>query len=113
MNLKNEMTNVADLISKNIGANCDLYLQPINRSLEELGEWSVYYQANFSSSTSKDLLAGFHSASLETATYICLGLSRAALSAIRLQVDLLLGFSFFCDHPREWEKLVTTGEGFK
>ena len=50
---------------------------------------------------------------LESVAYIGLGLGRAAIGAIRTQIDLLLGFTYFYDHPYEWNSVKTTGKGFK
>ena len=42
-----------------------------------------------------------------------MGLGRAAVAAIRTQVDLLLGYTFFRDHPVEWKTLHESGEGYR
>ena len=64
------------------------------------------------SETALDLLNGTQAAALETVAYAYLGLGRAAITAIRLQIELLLGYTYFKDHPVEWDKVRRTGDGF-
>lgn len=80
---------------------------------KELLLWIHYFRSHHGSKGATELLDGCQAAALEAVTYIGLGLSRAAISAIRLEIDLLLAFSFFCDHPKEWLRLQNTGDGFK
>ena len=58
------------------------------------------------------LLAGSRSAIRETIFYSSLGLGRAAIGSLRCQIDLVLAFTYFCSHPIEWNRVVSTGEGF-
>jgi hypothetical protein len=78
----------------------------------ELQLWIHFFETHFSSCCATEMLSGARSAIQEAAGYIALGLGRASVNAIRLQIDLLLGFTFFCDHPREWQRVVQTGDGF-
>ncbi|MDM8560907.1 hypothetical protein [Candidatus Parabeggiatoa sp. HSG14] len=50
---------------------------------------------------------------LESVAYIGLGFGRATIGAIRTQIDLMLSFTYFYDHPREWEMVKTLGKGFQ
>jgi hypothetical protein len=79
----------------------------------EIIEWINFYNNHYRERSGIELIKGAHSAILESIAYVSLGLGRAALTAMRTQIDLLLGFTYFCDHPREWKKVVSTGEGFK
>lgn len=49
----------------------------------------------------------------ETAACLALGLVRPALFSLRAQIDLVLTWLYFKDHPIEWNRANETGEGFK
>lgn len=83
------------------------------KSVDELRAWLHFYQSHATTKNARELLDGTQAAILESIGYITLGLGRAALSAIRTQIDLLLCFTYFSDHPREWSKVTTSGDGFK
>lgn len=79
----------------------------------ELLAWTHLLRGTFSEAPAIVLLDGARAAMLESCAYLAVGLARAAVGAMRLQVDLLLGFSYFVDHPREWEYVCSTGSGFQ
>jgi hypothetical protein len=60
-----------------------------------------------------DLLAGVEASVREAAGCVALGLGRAAIIAIRTQLDLLLAYTYFHEHPAEWRRVCQTGDGFK
>ena len=84
-----------------------------NQACYELLLWVDYLQAGMPDCSGKALLSGARASMLETVAYIGLSLGRAAILSMRTQIDLLLGFSYFFDHPREWEAVCCTGDGFK
>lgn len=73
--------------------------------------WLSYLQLNKKTGTANELLVATHSAVLEVAAYLSLGLGRAALFALRAQVDVLLAWLYFKDHPVEWKTAHEKGEG--
>src|SRR5688500_2740539 len=75
--------------------------------------WINWFRSCRPHSYAFELLDGAQSSVLEAASYAALGLGRATLVAIRTQIDLMLGFSYFREHPAEWRLLSWTGEGFK
>ena len=84
-----------------------------NKACRELLIWVDFLQAGMPDCSGKALLNGARASMLETIAYIGLGLGRAAILSMRTQIDLLLGFSYFFDHPREWATVNATGNGFK
>lgn len=74
--------------------------------------WLRHFDITRSGSSATELLRGCHSAVLEAAALVSLGLARPALSAIRLQSELLLGHIYFRNHPEEWDRVCATGDGF-
>jgi hypothetical protein len=75
--------------------------------------WLQYLLSTQLTGTADSLLHGALSAIREGASCIALGLVRPALSSLRLQIDLSLGWLYFKDHPVEWARVQDTGDGFK
>ena len=80
---------------------------------QEILSWSDFLKSLFPDCCASELLDGAKSAMLESVAYIGLGLNRAAIGAMRTQIDLLLGFTFFYNHPHEWDSVNKTGSGFQ
>lgn len=78
----------------------------------ELLLWLTHLKST-SSGVAVSLVDGAKSAALEAISYIALSLGSASMNAIRTQVDLVLSYTYFCDHPKEWEVLTQSGNGFK
>ena len=83
------------------------------RAAQPVVTWIRWYRIHRPSRSGSELLDGARAAVLEAVGYVNCGLGRAAISAIRTQVDLMLGYSFFREHPAEWRRVCETGEGFK
>ena len=77
----------------------------------DLVEWLGYFRA-LSSGCADELIEGTQASLVEATAYVTLGLARAALGAIRREIELLLAYTYFRDHPVEWEQVKLTGEGF-
>ena len=75
--------------------------------------WLQYLTTTKLTGTADCLLEGTKSAIHEGASCLALGLVRPALNSLRLQIDLIFGWLYFKDHPVEWERVQTTGDGFK
>lgn len=80
---------------------------------EPLMTWIEWYRRCRPNSHAFELLDGAQASALETTSYVGLGLARGALTAIRAQVDLILGFTYFREHPAEWRLVNWSGDGFK
>ncbi len=74
--------------------------------------WLHWYGSHRVPLAAGDLLPGTHASVLESIAYVSMGLGRAALTAIRTQIDLVLSFTYFKDHPIEWTRVTTSGDGF-
>lgn len=59
------------------------------------------------------MLEGVGSLLRESGAYLSMGLVRAALFSMRGQIDLLLSWIYFKDHPAELKKVENTGKGYK
>jgi len=84
----------------------------LTEALGEVAMWISHFRASASSRVGRELLDGAQAAAYETVSYAYLGLGRAAIAAMRQQIELLLGYSYFKDHPIEWDRVRRTGDGF-
>ncbi len=85
----------------------------ISAACQPMLQWLHYLNAYERTETADGLLDGVSSSIREGAACAALGLVRPALFALRTQVDLLLGWLYFKDHPVEWKSVNERGEGFK
>ena len=81
-------------------------------SAKPLLAWLRHLEEHQERVCAEELLLGARAAVLESATYLSLGLGRAAITAIRCQIELTIGFTYFGCHPDEWNRLNETGDGF-
>ena len=81
-------------------------------ALYELALWLQYFRSVAEGDAATELLDGILAAALEAVAYAVLGLARAAIAAIRLQLELVIGYTYFRDHPVEWARVGRTGDGF-
>jgi len=85
----------------------------LEEAAQPLLEWLAYLRGSHLTGTADVLLEGVQAAVLETAGCLSLGIVRPALFSLRAQVDMLLAWLYYKDHPIEWEYIQDTGEGFK
>jgi hypothetical protein len=82
-------------------------------AVSEIISWLSYFESSTVDAHAAELLSGARASVIEAVAYVSLGLGRAAITAIRGQIDLLIGYTYFHDHPAEWEMVERTGDGFK
>jgi hypothetical protein len=74
--------------------------------------WLAHLSNTQQTGTANALLEGACSAVREVAACLSLGMIRPALFSLRTQIDLVLGWIYFKDHPIEWNNVNTHGDGF-
>lgn len=74
--------------------------------------WLDYLQSSVSGGSADEFLDGTQGAIQETAGCLSLGLVRPAIFSIRAEVDLLLAWIYFNDHPVEWAFSKATHENY-
>ncbi|HYJ04670.1 MAG TPA: hypothetical protein VEX43_06025 [Chthoniobacterales bacterium] len=89
-----------------LGERCGGNAQP-------LVQWIHWYRMRDVEGEALELLTGAEASIREAAGCVAIGLGRAAITAIRTQLDLLIGYTYFREHPAEWRRVCDTGEGFK
>jgi hypothetical protein len=99
-------------IEKHFSGHGKANIKGAEATVEELLLWIQYLRLRHESEYAKELLDGAVASVIEAVAYIAMGLGRASITAIRAQIDLLLSFTYFRDHPTEWERVKRTGDGF-
>jgi hypothetical protein len=98
-----------DFIS-NHGIECCI---GIEANAKNLILWTQFNANHKATGIANELIDSTMSAIRETAACLSLGLVRPALFSLRAQIDLVLTWIYFKDHPVEWRRVNETGEGFK
>jgi hypothetical protein len=75
--------------------------------------WQGHLAASKTTGTADGLLAGVRPAVLEATAALALGTARFALFSMRAQIDLMLAWLYFKDHPLEYQRVEDTGDGFQ
>lgn len=81
-------------------------------STRDMVDWIAYFRAS-DTGCATDLIDGAQASVLEAVGYVGIGLGRASLGAIRREMELVLAYTYFKDHPVEWDLVRKTGDGFK
>ena len=110
--VKHQLENLEKALSAHQAAVGEELVREIIPAVEDFAVWIANFRSVADSDIAQDLLRGAQAAALEVISYTFLGLGRAAITAIRLQIDMILGYSYFKDHPIEWEKVKQSGDGF-
>lgn len=76
-------------------------------------KWLNFLNSFKRTGTADEILDAVASTIRETAACIALGLVRPALFSMRTQIDLIIAWLYFKDHPVEWSVVNRTGDGFK
>ena len=76
-------------------------------------QWMQYLCTYKLTGVADGLLTAVGPSLREVAATLSMGLIRPALFSLRSQIDLVLTWLYFKDHPVEWEYVNDTGEGFK
>lgn len=83
------------------------------RECKLLIEWLSYLGTSQRTNVADTLIDGASSSIRESAACLAMGLVRPALFSLRTQIDLILAWLYFKDHPIEWRTVNEFGEGFK
>jgi hypothetical protein len=76
--------------------------------------WVDYFgRSNSQDTPGLGLLDGVRSILAEVAACLVMGLSRPALTLMRSEIDLMLAWLYYSEHPREWRYVNATADGYK
>lgn len=105
-----QLRNAANDFAKAHG----VYLvREIEKGACQLLEWLQFLNSFKRTGIADELLNAVASAIKETAACVAIGLVRPAIFSMRTQIDLVLAWMYFKDHPVEWHVVNKTGDGFK
>jgi hypothetical protein len=79
---------------------------------QDITDWLQHFRTT-GNGTANELLDGIQASVLEAVAYSAMGLARSSIGAIRQEIELTLAYTFFKDHPVEWEHVRNTGDGFR
>lgn len=113
MSIDKDLVKLGDLSSANAKERGSKICADVEASalLEIL--WIRHLQKTSQTTFANCLLAGAESGIREAVGCLVLGLSRPALNSLRMQIDLVMSWLYFKDHPVEWQMIQETGENFK
>lgn len=111
--MDNQLTELARQLSSNCGPDGVALVQKAEFASLPLMLWLDHVKAHKLTGVADELIDGCLSAIRESAVCIALGLVRPALSAMRVQIDLSLGWLYFRKHELEWSRIQSSGDGFK
>ncbi|WP_155639826.1 hypothetical protein [Burkholderia cepacia] len=106
----NELIHNSSIFAQNNGENLIL---EIEKSAILLIKWTSFLISYRKTTIADELLNGVMCAIREGAACLSLGLVRPTLFSMRAQIDLMLTWIYFKDHPVEWRHVNNTGDGFK
>ncbi|WP_122208873.1 hypothetical protein [Pseudomonas viridiflava] len=89
-----------------------MILEEFQASSKLLLVWVEALRRYFLTKVADELLHAVASSIREAAAFAALGLVRPSLFALRAQLDLMLSWLYFKDHPVEYKSLCRTGDGF-
>lgn len=101
------------LTSDNCSSRGARIAEETQAAMEQMLLWIAYLKPLDASSPANCLLEGTLSAAKEVVACLALGLVRPAVNSMRLQIDLMLGWLYFRDHPVEWSRVQGKGDGYK
>lgn len=107
-----ESSKLLARIDDRVSEKGDFYIEEIGNQTSLLRGWLAYLDSYEKTGCADILLEGVGSAIVEVAACLSVGFARMALSSIRAQVDLVMSWLFFKDHPVEWRHLEENGNGF-
>ena len=105
-------TELGRVVASHVKREGSEILEKHERAARLAVAWIGYLRSAQLSGTADELLNGFHAALIETAGCLAIGLVRPAVFSMRAQVDILLAWLYFRDHPVEWEHVELTGEKY-
>ncbi|EKN3579918.1 hypothetical protein FG427_000422 [Yersinia enterocolitica] len=113
MNHLNEVKILRERITSIACKDAELLSIEMQENIKLLTGWLHYIEYHFKTGVADELLAAASSSIRECAAYISLGMVRPTIFNFRTVIDLCLAWLYFKDHPMEWERVNTTGDGFK
>lgn len=109
---KQQIVSLIKAVEAHANERGEEVLQLITDSCIPLLRWCDFLDEYRSCDTAKELLNGVRAAMREVAGCIIIGLGRAALFPMRAEIDMLLSWIYYKDHPIEWNHLGATASGF-
>jgi hypothetical protein len=108
-----QVANLIAIVNTHSAKHKGEFLKKIINATEMPMLWLGYLRNTVSRKMADRLLDATQASIIEAAGCLSLGLVRPAILSVRLQVELLLAFVYFNDHPVEWFRFERTGENYQ
>lgn len=108
-----QVGGLATAISSRISARGEIVAAASNKATLPLLLWIDYLEKSEITGCADELLDGLRASAVETTTCLTVGFVRPAIFSMRSEIDILFSWLYFKDHPIEWSRVVSTGNGFK
>jgi hypothetical protein len=112
MNIEPQLSDALSRLEAHIRTDGAQHAADAAEAVADLLIWIQHFRTVAGADSASELLVGARAAAAESVAYTAFGLGRAAIGAIRCQIDLMTAYTYFKDHPVEWRHLAETGEGF-
>ena len=113
INFRKQVKSLAAATSKHSNKSGTKLCKNVYEQALPLLEWLDYLRTSETTGTADLLLNGVQAAIIEVAGCLVLGFVRPAVFSIRAEVDMILAWLYFKDHPIEWHHIEHIGKGFK
>lgn len=108
-----QVSSLASAVSAFASSNGSKVAAQMEEAARLLIAWCDHLDKFAKTGTADELLAATMAAVREAAALAALGAVRPCLFSMRAQIDLVLGWAYFRDHPVEYRIVCSTGDGFK
>ena len=113
MSHKKQALELTSAISKFSADHAEGLLQSVESSAVLLLHWLEHIHKYGRTKIADELIYATGAAVREAAAMIAIGAVRPCLFSMRAQIDLVLGWMYFKDHPVEYAMLQRSGDGFR
>ena len=104
---------LAESIALHFEDTGDEILEKHKEAVRPAMEWLGYLRSSQVTGSGDQLLDGLQASLIETAGCLMTGFVRPAVFTMRTQVDIVMAWLFFKDHPVEWDHVEVTGDKYR
>lgn len=108
-----QIDTLISCVSEFSNKNGSIIIQTVEDCSSLVLLWLDYLNSYKRTGIADEILDAYSSSIRETSACLVLGMLRPAIFSMRIQIDLILAWIYFKDHPKEWHRINATGDGFK
>lgn len=108
-----QVQELSSKISEFSSADGEFMTRKLEEKMVLLVLWLSFINSNYKTNNADELLEAASACIRECAAFLSLGMVRPAFFGFRIILDLCLAWLYFKYHSVEWERVNSTGDGFK